>query len=279
MNVEAVLESLPELRDVGDLGQQAQFDLRIVGRHQLVAGRGDEGAANLAAVFGAHGDVLQVRLVRRQPARGGRRQRVGRVHAMGLRMHVIRQRIGIGRFQLGNLPPFQNLLREVVALLGEVIEHLCRGRPCAGLGLGAAGKSHLAEDDVAELLRAADIDRLAGELLDFGLDPRRRLGEVARQARQHLAVDRDAAPLHPRQHRDQRPLQRLVDRIHVLRDQPRLQHAPETLDHVGIFGGIFRSLLDRHLVEGQLALAAADQGAIVNHDVIEPARGQRIHGN
>ena len=88
-----------------------------------------------------------------------------------------------------------------MALLGEFVEDLRRGRPRAGLGLGAAGDSHLAEEDVADLLGAADIDRLAGDLLDFGFDPRRGLGEIARQPRQHLAVDRDAAPFHPRQHR------------------------------------------------------------------------------
>ena len=198
--------------NVGDLGQQPQLDLRIVRRHQLVAGRRDEGAADLAAVLGANRNVLQVRLVRRQPARGGRGQRVGRVHAMGLRMDIFRQRVGIGRFQFRDLPPFQNLLRKFVALLGEFVEDLRRGRPRAGLGLGAAGHSHLAEDDVADLLGAADIDRLARDLLKLGLDARRGLGEIARQPRQHLAVDRDAAPLHPRQHADQRPFQRLVDR-------------------------------------------------------------------
>ena len=186
--------------NVGDLGQQPQLDLRIVRRHQLVAGRRDEGAADLAAVLGAHRDVLQVRLVRRQPSGGGRRQRVGRVHAMGLRIDVGRQRVGIGRFQLRDLAPFQNLLREIVALLGEIVEHLRRGRPRAGLGLGAAGQAHLAEEDVADLLGAADIDRLARDLLDFGLDPRGGLREIARQPRQHLAVDRDAAAFHPRQH-------------------------------------------------------------------------------
>ena len=226
VNVEPVAEGLLQHGNVGDLGQQPQLDLRIIRRHQLVAGRGDKGAADLAAVLGAHRNVLQVRLVRRQPSGGGRRQRVGGVDAMGLRMHVGRQRVGIGRFQFRDLPPLQDLLRKFVALLGEFVEDLRRGRPRAGLGLGAAGNSHLAEQDVADLLGAADIDRLAGDLLELGFDPRGGLGEIARQPRQHLAVDRDAAPLHPRQHRDQRPLQRLVDRRHALGDQPRFQDAP-----------------------------------------------------
>jgi len=59
-----------------------------------------------------------------------------------------------------------------VTLLGQFVEDLRRCRPRSGLGLAAARQSHLAKDDVAELLRAADIDRLAGDLLDLGFDPR-----------------------------------------------------------------------------------------------------------
>ena len=205
-----------------------------------------------------------------RPGRG-RRQRVGRVDAMGLRMHVGRQRVGIGRFQFRNLPPFQDLLREFVTLLGELVEDLRRGRPRAGLGLGAAGNSHLAEQDVADLLGAADIDRLARDLLNFGFDPRGGLGEFARQPRQHLAVDRNAAAFHPRQHRDQRPLQRLIDRCHALGDQPRFQHAPQPQDHVGVLGRIGGRLVDRDLIETELALAAAGQFAMADGGMAEPA--------
>ena len=108
-------------------------------------------------------------------------------------------------------------VRQRVALLGELVEHARAGRPCAGLGLGAAGQAHLAEQDVAELLRAAGIERrIARKLAHLGLERGAALREIAREARQHLAVDRDAAPLHARQHRQQRPLQGLVDAGHML---------------------------------------------------------------
>ena len=227
VDVDALLERGAQRRHVGDFREQPQLDLRIIRRDQLVAGGCDEGAADLAAVLGTHRDVLKVGFVRRQPPRRGRRQRIGGVDTMGLRMHVVRQRVGIGRAQFRDLPPVENLARQFVALLGQLIQHLRRGRPRAGLGLRAPRQAHLAEQHVAELLRAADVNFLAGDLADLGLDARGGLREIRRQSRQHLAVDRNAAPLHPRQHADQRPLQRLVHSRHVLGRQPRLQHPPQ----------------------------------------------------
>ena len=70
------------------------------------------------------------------------------------------------------------------------------------------------------------------------------LGEIAGEPRQHVAVDGDAAPLHARQHRDERPLERLVDRRHMLGGEARLQRPPEAHDHIGVLGGVFRRLVD-----------------------------------
>ena len=131
-----------QLRDVGDMGEHAQLDLAVVGRDQLVALVGDEGGADLAAFRGADRDVLQVRLGRGQPAGRGRGQRVGGVDALGVGMDVAGQRVGIGRFQLGELAPVDDLARQLVAFRRQFLEHLRRGRPLAGLGLRAAGQAH-----------------------------------------------------------------------------------------------------------------------------------------
>ena len=211
MNVGAVLERRAQGRHVGNLGQQPQLDLRIVGGDELVSRRRDEGAADLAAFLGADRNVLQVRLGRRQPSGAGRRQRVAGVDAVGLGVEIGRQRVGIGRAQLRHLPPFEDLRRQLVALLGQVFQRLGAGRPLSGLGLGAARQLHLAEQHVAQLLRAAGIERRAGERVDFLLDRRLRLGEFVGELRQQRLVDGDAALLHPRQHARQRAFQRLID--------------------------------------------------------------------
>ena len=101
---------------------------------------------------------------------GGRGQRVAGVNAVRLGVDVARQRVGVGRAQLRHLPPVENLLRQFVALLGQFFQRARAGRPLPGLGLGAARQAHLAEQHVAELLRAAGIERLAGELADLVLE-------------------------------------------------------------------------------------------------------------
>ena len=66
-----------------------------------------------------------------------------------------------------------------MALRGEVFELAGIGRPLAGLGLLAAGKVHLAEQDFAELLRAAHIEFLARRLVGRVFEPRHALLEIS----------------------------------------------------------------------------------------------------
>jgi hypothetical protein len=104
-----------QLGDVADMGQQAQLDLAVVGADQHMAGLGDEGLADLAAFLGADRDVLQVGIVRGQPAGGGRGQGVGGVHPAGAGL-IAGPGVGIGALQLGQLAPVQQRARQLVAL-------------------------------------------------------------------------------------------------------------------------------------------------------------------
>src|SRR5213596_1836540 len=71
VDVLAGLERLAQLRLAGDVRQDAQLDLRVVGREQLVPRLGDERGADLAPELGADRDRLQVRARRREaPGRG-----------------------------------------------------------------------------------------------------------------------------------------------------------------------------------------------------------------
>jgi hypothetical protein len=148
------------------------------------------------------------------------------MHAVGAGVDETGQGVGVGRFQLGELAPVDDLARQLVAFGGKIFQQLRRGRPLAGLGLRAARQAHLAEQDVTELLRRADVDALADQAVDFLLQAGSALRQFAGEPRQNLAVDRDAALFHPGQHRHQRPLQPFIDRDQALGGQPRLQHLP-----------------------------------------------------
>ncbi len=77
MNVLAAAVGLHQQLVSGEMRQQPQLDLRIIGREQHVARLGDECGANLAAKFGADGNILQIGIGGRQPP--GRRSRLLKV--------------------------------------------------------------------------------------------------------------------------------------------------------------------------------------------------------
>ena len=68
-------ERLAQPRLAGDVREDAQLDLAVVGRDQAVSLLGDERGADLAPELGADRDRLQVRVRRREAA--GRRRRPG----------------------------------------------------------------------------------------------------------------------------------------------------------------------------------------------------------
>ena len=214
VDVEAVAEGLLQRLDVGDMGEQAQLDLGVVGAQQHMALLGDEGLADAPALLGPDRDVLQVGVGRRQPPGRGRRHGEGGVDPARVRVDLLDQGVGIGALQLGQLAPFQHLDRQFVALGGQGVEHVRAGRVGAGLALlAAAVQAHLVEQHLAQLLGRADGEGVAGQLVDLLLQLLDAPGEVAGHALQLDPVDLDAVHLHLGDHRDQRALDRLVDRV------------------------------------------------------------------
>ena len=96
MNVEPVGEGFLQLRNVGHVGEHAQFDLRIIGRDQLMTRGCDKRGADLAPGLVAHGDVLQIGFGRGQAPGCGGGQRIAGVNALRARIHIAGQRIRIG---------------------------------------------------------------------------------------------------------------------------------------------------------------------------------------
>ena len=87
------------------MGEQAQFDLGIIGRQQNLARIGDERLADLAAFLGAHRDVLQVRVGGREASGLSDRHGKAGMDAARGRVDGRLQRFGIGRAELGQGAP------------------------------------------------------------------------------------------------------------------------------------------------------------------------------
>ena len=60
VNVATALERRDELRIAGEVSQQAELDLRVIGGQQKASRRRNEGSPDFAAALRAHGNVLQV---------------------------------------------------------------------------------------------------------------------------------------------------------------------------------------------------------------------------
>ena len=235
--------------------QDPQLDLAIVQGHQLEPLGRDEGLADAAALLGPDRDVLQVRLCRGQPARLRPGDRIAGMDPPRLGIHIGGQRVGIGRFQLADLAPVQHPRGQIVAFGGQILQHVGAGGKCPGLALLAAAQSHLVEQDLAQLLGAADVEALPRQPVDLILQPGHLLRECVRHALQHVGVDADARHLHLGQDRNHRAFQRVIDGRDLLHRQHRREMLEQAQRHVGILRRIGRGLVDGDLAEMDLALA------------------------
>src|SRR3954467_3463862 len=84
----------------------------------------------------------------------------------------------------------------------EVLEH--RGvRRVAGLRPLALREVQLEEEDLLELLRAAEVELVPDVRVDLRFEPRDLGSELGGEEREPIAIEGDAGRLHPREHRDE----------------------------------------------------------------------------
>ena len=126
------------------------------------------------------------------------------------------------------------------------------------------------------------LKRTPGQHLHLAFEARDALREARRQPREDVAVDLDARALHVGEHRQQRPLQRLIDGGHAFGGEARLQRQPQPQRHVGVFGCVFRGLVDRYAGERAIGFFLGrrrefDDLAERHRRMREMALRQRIH--
>ena len=103
------------------MSENSQFDLAVIGNEQRRALVSHEGLSYGATLLTPCGDILQVRPLHRQPARGC----PGLVHTSvqpAILIHKFQQRINIGRSEFVEFPEEEQLLDDLM-LIGQLLEN------------------------------------------------------------------------------------------------------------------------------------------------------------
>ena len=112
-------ERREQSRVLGEVREDPQFDLVVVRHRQLPALARQEGVAQSTALLGAHGDVVQVRAVRGEPA-GARDRLVERGVDAPVGSDRVDQRRAVGAAQLLDFAVAQDQRDDPVLVLDRL---------------------------------------------------------------------------------------------------------------------------------------------------------------
>ena len=161
----------------GDVGDDPELDLRVVGGHQHEVRRaGHERPPDPPPERRPDRDVLEVRVGRREAA-GGRHGLVERRVDAPIGGDQRGQRLDVRRAELRVDPPVEDRPDDRVDV-HQLLEDRRVGR-VAGLRLATLGQLELAEQDLAELLGRADRELVADGVVDLALEA----GDLGRRTR------------------------------------------------------------------------------------------------
>ena len=279
VDVLAAAERAQQSLVAGQVSHDPQLDLGIVRRQQTVTLRRDEGLANPSPLGGPHGNVLQIGVRRRQPPGGCHGLMVGGVDPARARIDLQRQLVGIGGLEFGHPPVFQNQLRHLVALAGQILKDPFR---CGRLSLGrldVAGYLEAVEENVLQLFRRIQVE---GDAAGFVVRGRYEfcdgLGQFPTLRVQHFRVDQYAPVFHFLKHRNQRLFDLRVERFEIrcfLKLRP--ERAVQAQRDVRVLGGVRPGGVQVHFVEADLFGALAGNLFVLGGLHVEVTGRDRVH--
>ena len=132
-----------------------------------------------------------------------------------------RQRVDVRRAELRVDAPLEELVDHRMGR-SQVLEHRRIGR-VAGLRPLALRQVELEEEDLLELLGAAEVELVADVGVDLRLEPRDLRRELRRQDAERVEIEGDAGRLHPGQDRDERQLDLRVEAVESVLGQAPLE--------------------------------------------------------
>ena len=243
MHVLVRAKGFDQLRIVAEVRQHSQLDLGIVRADDRPTVPRDEGLANLATELRSDGDVLQVRIGRRQPPSGGHRLAKVCVDSSTACSDHLGKSVQIGVLELGEHTVLQNGRWQLV-VQRQLLQNRVVGA-ARGLGLLHHRQAELIEKNRLELPRGGDVELMPRELGALRFQLHQLFGNALRQTVEDHSVHADASTLHLRKHSRQGQLQIAKQAFAAFGDHPLKQHriaAEDCADHLTPVVG---DLLDR----------------------------------
>jgi hypothetical protein len=132
------------------------------------------------------------------------------MHAAGAGVDHLRQLVGIGALELGELPRFEQDLRQRV-VERQFGEHFLVGRRRPRRRLLLHRQAELVEQDLGQLLRRVDVERLPGRRVRACFEFEQALADFVALLREQLRIDQHAGTFHAEEDVAHRHFDRLVD--------------------------------------------------------------------
>ena len=250
MDVGARVERGDETGILRQVSDAPQLDLVVIGDEHLESLRGHERLAELPALVAAHRDVVEVRLVRREPP-GARDGLVERRVDAPVGRDLVQQALAIRGTKLLDLAVREQQLDDRM-LIAKALERRCVGR-VTGLRLLLRREPELVEQHLTQLVRRVHVELDAGLGLDRLIESMALAHQPVVERSQLDDVDPDADSLHSRQHTDERVLDRVVERAHALVLERLLERGSEPRRRNCVERGR-RAVVDSDAVEIELEL-------------------------
>ena len=172
MDVFTIGESFFKRLHICHVRGEAQFDLTIVSRKQDISRLGHKSLADLPTYRCADWNVLQIGICRRKPPSLRAHKAVAGVHAARAGIDLRLQCVGVGRFQLGKMPPFQHLFSDRCSfwIAAQFLQCRMVGRVGAAFSFLPAFEAHLVEENFTQLLGRTDCELFSSGLVNLLLE-------------------------------------------------------------------------------------------------------------
>ena len=231
VDVRPALEGVLHGLVAGDVRQNAQLDLAVIGVHQRAAAVRHKVTPQPAAQLGADGDVLQIGLGGADAPGAGLGLDKRRMDAP-IRPDGLQKPLHIGGVQLLVGAVFQNVVHHR-AVRAQALQCLGVGG-IAALGLFAGRQTQLVKQRLAQLLGAVQVKGVAHLVIDAGQQGFQFPLQFHAEPADALSVHRKADALHVRQHAGQRQLHLIVQCCHTLFVQFLAQRFQQRGQHTGV---------------------------------------------